>query len=98
MSNSDEPIPLGVNRCFLCGKELEFVFKDDCPQFNDAVTFKAYGTYGSTVWDLAGTGESLVINICDGCLTDRSRLVLVETKTTPLPSVSYKTWDPEQVE
>jgi hypothetical protein len=98
MTEPSGPIPAGTNRCILCGAELEFVFKDDGPQFHDAVMFRAYGTYGSTLWDWVAPGTALVINICDGCLTDRSRLVLVETVVKPQPEVSYKVWDPEQPE
>lgn len=84
-----------TNQCFACGKRLVPVFKDDTPQYNEAVTFSASGTYGSGVFDPVNARVALVINICDPCLVGNKGRVLARTEEPVYPAVSYAAWDPE---
>lgn len=54
--------------CIVCGKILQAVAEADPVQPYEAVTFRAYGQYGSTAFDPQDSSQ-LYINVCDECLT-----------------------------
>lgn len=89
-----------ANFCFKCDKELEVVFggkmSENDPQCSGALMFEARGNYGSTIFDPIGREISLLINICDACVTAGKDRVLFTTVDRPLPVVSYEPWDPEK--
>lgn len=58
--------------CIACGAELKAISEDDIVQPYDAVTFRAYGQYGSTVFDPQDDSQ-LYINVCDVCLAKAGR-------------------------
>ena len=58
--------------CIVCGVALEAVSGADPVQPHGAVTFRAFGQYGSTVFDPQDSSQ-LYINVCDRCLTDKGR-------------------------
>jgi hypothetical protein len=72
--------------CIICDKELDAV----APEFQtnqpyDAVSFIAYGQYGSTVFDPCdGRGTYLEVNICDECLIKKrgeKKILFADKKT-----------------
>lgn len=58
--------------CIVCDKTLEAVSDTDPVQPHEAVTFRAYGQYGSTVFDPQDSSQ-LYINVCDTCLAEKGR-------------------------
>lgn len=60
--------------CFKCGKTLDNVFEDSDNQPYGGTCFTTEGHYGSTFWD-SFDGESIVINICDSCLTEHQQRI-----------------------
>lgn len=86
------PIP-----CFVCGKPLEEVADETSNQPNGATAFITNGHYGSTAFDPMD-GSWLELNICDRCLTLRSKFVLLGKRYAPrLPSEPkpiYNEWKP----
>jgi hypothetical protein len=58
--------------CLVCGRELEAVSDKDPVQPHDAVTFRAYGQFGSTVFDPQDSSQ-LYVNVCDACLAAKGR-------------------------
>ena len=62
--------------CFVCGKELENIGRN---QPLEGTEFSTYGHYGSGVFDPMD-GSELAINICNTCLLDgvnRGRALLM---------------------
>ncbi|GAF95101.1 unnamed protein product [marine sediment metagenome] len=62
-------------KCFCCGKSIEVELDTSPTCWNpayDALWFRAYGNFGSTIFDPLPTGrkgtEFLQIVICDGCV------------------------------
>lgn len=56
--------------CFVCGEDLGSTSLDaDLPA--GGTVFRAYGNYGSTLWDPTGvTNQYLRIVVCDTCLRE----------------------------
>lgn len=89
-----EPLP-----CMVCGMQPEPAFRDGkgTHQPYGATMFDAgSGHYGSTVWDEGTTGRSLLINICDSCLTANKSRVAVVTTVRRAPKVEFTPWNPDE--
>ena len=78
----NEPV-VRVLHCFKCGVELrQATHGTDDRQPSGGTVFRAYGNYGSTVYDPGGSmlgsdrREWLEINICDNCLVNGPGRVL----------------------
>lgn len=89
---TETPIP-----CFVCGKPLEEVADEGVNQPHEATVFITNGHYGSTVFDPMD-GTWLELNICDPCLLERSKKVLLGKQYAPRlprPEPIYNEWRPE---
>lgn len=61
--------------CIVCAKEVDnWVYESQDRKHTievhpmSGLHFRAYGNYGSTIFDPVGTGESLDVAICDLCI------------------------------
>lgn len=95
---TEKPLP-----CIVCGRQFTLscpaVDPDTVPepgQPHDAVTFYAYGQYGSTVFDPQDESQ-IRVNVCDPCLLERKDRVwharYVRQRALRLFS---RPWDPDQ--
>lgn len=85
--------------CFICGKSLETPAHDNPTTWSpvmDGLWFRAYGNFGSTVFDPISGEHFLRICICDKCILERQKQISVvssiqtkKTGTGPFP------WTPE---
>lgn len=89
--------------CIVCKKELESALTGSeiyDRQPAEALSFIAYGNYGSTVFDpmpISGRVVTfLTVNICDKCIlvAVTENTVQEVTKTERSPSYEYKNFDP----
>jgi hypothetical protein len=64
--------------CFVCGDVLTNAVPDVENQPHGGTEFRTYGCYGSTFWD-SFDNQELVLNICDGCLRERTDRLAVRT-------------------
>lgn len=80
--------------CLVCLKELEnFDPKGNQPL--GGLEFQTHGHYGSTVFDPMD-GTKLAINVCDECLTARSRMGIVlkvKPKFEPRKKETFGVWN-----
>lgn len=79
--------------CLVCGRELKPIFSDISGhrQPDGATMFTTHGNYGSTVFDELD-GTQLQINICDGCLKERSgraHLLIVRRQREEIDAYSW---------
>lgn len=88
--------------CFACGQPLEPSVPSQVKrnQPYGGTTFRAYGQYGSTVFDpFHGSREFLELNICDRCLvTNADRILHIMHGVAPPPVLKYETWVPPEVD
>lgn len=79
--------------CLCCDREV-VAYQDEPEMPKDAVAFRSYGNYGSTVWDSL-YNDYLIVHICDECLVNRAARVLrAERIIQPAPDTTYAPWDP----
>ena len=95
--NAQCPIP-----CFVCFKPLYEVLRERGEGINQpeqATVFITNGHYGSTAFDPLD-GSWLELNICDPCLRERSKSVLIgkqyAPRLPPRPYPIYNEWRPER--
>jgi hypothetical protein len=66
-------------------------------KFHGALECRAYGNYGSTIYDPIDSRTYLRFTVCDGCMGDLARKGLIqEVATLPRPSkITAQLWSPD---
>lgn len=78
--------------CLGCGKAITLLH-DDVETPSDAVVFRSYGGFGSTVWDSL-YNDYLLVHVCDECLVARAACVLRGARVERPSDTTYVPWDP----
>jgi hypothetical protein len=87
-----KPLP-----CIIC---QTLPLQDKFTMLHGALECRAYGNYGSTIYDPVDNRTYLRFNLCDNCMETLSAKGLVQEATViPKPSaITYKRWAYNEVE
>ena len=82
--------------CIICQM---LPLKDEFTMLHGALECRAYGNYGSTIYDPIDSRTYLRFNLCDNCMTNLAVKGLIQEATViPTPSkIKHQRWSPDEV-